>query len=165
MPSLTIVPSVTATSTASAPQAPPIVEMATPWSSVHVDGSATFASGWIGKTQVAAAAAAARCAACAAAIALSVAGPTTPDGKSAWLRWSDLTAAVVWSSKTPVTVIVMPSPASACWSARTRAPLAPGRRPRGCDGGVVVVVGVLVVDGVVVLGAVVFGRVPRGRAA
>src|SRR5947208_14597863 len=51
MPSCTTTPSSTATSVAFEPHCPPLVEMSTPWSSLHHDGGATTEWGLIGKTQ------------------------------------------------------------------------------------------------------------------
>src|SRR6202035_2794715 len=50
IPSWTITPVVTATSTALPAHAPPAVEMSTPWSGDQVLGGATTDSGSIGKT-------------------------------------------------------------------------------------------------------------------
>src|SRR5512142_1606722 len=51
MPSLTIVPFVTATSITFDPQALPMVPMSTPWSSVHCEGETTRDFGCSGNTQ------------------------------------------------------------------------------------------------------------------
>src|SRR5438270_522446 len=48
MPSCTIVPRVTATSTADAPHAPPVVAMSMPWSGLQVPGPSATDNGWIG---------------------------------------------------------------------------------------------------------------------
>ena len=51
MPSWTIVPSSTATSTTREPHCPPMVGMSTPWSSLHQLGGATREVGRSGNTQ------------------------------------------------------------------------------------------------------------------